>query len=70
MGIYPVFLFLQNKINVKQAINEGFVEDINAILNTGDLPNLYVSEEKASILENMINLAKQMVNIQYNMKYF
>ncbi|XP_055373574.1 dynein axonemal heavy chain 3 [Condylostylus longicornis] len=43
-----------------QATDEGFIEDINAILNTGDLPNLYQADEKATIMENMTTVAKQL----------
>ncbi|XP_055840841.1 dynein axonemal heavy chain 3 isoform X1 [Episyrphus balteatus] len=52
---HTVFLFSDS-----QAVDEGYVEDINGILNTGDLPNLYQSEDKAAIMENMTNIAKQM----------
>lgn len=45
-----------------QATDEGYVEDINGILNTGDLPNLYQLEDKATIMENMANVAKQLVS--------
>lgn len=38
------------------------MEDINGILNTGDLPNLYQLEDKATIMENMANVAKQVVS--------
>jgi len=45
-----------------KATDEGYVEDINGILNTGDLPNLYQLEDKATIMENMANVAKQLVS--------
>lgn len=48
-----VFLFADS-----QAKEEAFIEDINSLLNTGDLPNLFQSEEKATILEKMQALAK------------
>ncbi|EDV95581.1 GH15699 [Drosophila grimshawi] len=51
---HTVFLFSD-----AQATDEGYVEDINGVLNTGDLPNLYQLEDKASIMENMANVAKQ-----------
>lgn len=41
------------------------MEDINGILNTGDLPNLYQLEDKATILENMANVAKQVVSSRH-----
>lgn len=43
-----VFLFSDTQIAV-----ETFTEDINMILNTGDIPNLYQPDEKADILEKM-----------------
>ena len=52
-GKPAVFLFGDNQIK-----DESFVEDINMILNTGDVPNLYGTEEKAEILENMMNVAR------------
>ncbi|XP_054732574.1 dynein axonemal heavy chain 3-like [Anastrepha obliqua] len=52
---HTVFLFSD-----AQAIDEGFIEDINGILNTGDLPNLYQLEDKAAIMENMLSVAKQL----------
>ncbi|XP_030372078.1 dynein heavy chain 3, axonemal [Scaptodrosophila lebanonensis] len=52
---HTVFLFSD-----AQATDEGYVEDINGILNTGDLPNLYQIEDKAAIMENMTNVAKQL----------
>ncbi|VEN56386.1 unnamed protein product, partial [Callosobruchus maculatus] len=43
-----VFLFGDTQIK-----DEMFVEDINTILNTADVPNLYQPDEKAEILEKM-----------------
>ncbi|KAL0279081.1 UNVERIFIED_CONTAM: hypothetical protein PYX00_000712 [Menopon gallinae] len=43
-----VFLFADSQIK-----DESFVEDINMMLNTGDVPNLFTGEEKADILEKM-----------------
>lgn len=37
------------------------VEDLNMILNLGDVPNLYPADEKAEILEKMQGIAKDMV---------
>ncbi|XP_076366412.1 dynein axonemal heavy chain 3-like isoform X2 [Tachypleus tridentatus] len=53
-GKGTVFLFSDNQIK-----DESFVEDINMILNTGDVPNLYASEEKADILEKMQAAARE-----------
>ena len=44
-GRPTVFLFSDTQI-----VNEGFLEDINNILNTGDVPNLYAVEDLESIL--------------------
>jgi hypothetical protein len=33
-----------------QIVNEGFVEDINSILNAGDLPNLFASDERDGVI--------------------
>lgn len=52
-GKPTVFLFGDNQIQ-----DESFVEDINMVLNTGDVANLYGSEEKAEILEAMMNLTR------------
>ena len=48
-----MFLFSDNQIK-----DESFVEDINMILNTGDVPNLYAADEKAEIIEKMQNAAR------------
>ena len=54
-------LFLQIK-------DESFIEDINLLLNTGDLPGLYTNEEKAEILEKIQLVAKEEVSffLHYN----
>uniref|UniRef100_A0A8C2VP56 Dynein axonemal heavy chain 3 n=1 Tax=Chinchilla lanigera TaxID=34839 RepID=A0A8C2VP56_CHILA len=43
-----VFLFTDNQIK-----DESFVEDINMLLNTGDVPNIFPADEKADIVEKM-----------------
>ncbi|KAI4500182.1 hypothetical protein M0802_004599 [Mischocyttarus mexicanus] len=53
-GKPTVFLFGDNQIT-----DESFVEDINILLNTGDVPNLYGTEEMATILEKMMNVARE-----------
>lgn len=50
-----VFLFADNQIK-----DESFVEDINMILNTADVPNLYPGDEIAEILEKMQSAAKEL----------
>ena len=53
-GKQTVFLFSDNQIK-----EESFVEDINMILNTGDVPNLFPPDEKAEIIEKMQAVARQ-----------
>lgn len=37
-----------------QIINEAFLEDVNNILNNGEIPNLYgTNEEQANLIDNM-----------------
>ncbi|KAF0308272.1 Dynein heavy chain 3, axonemal [Amphibalanus amphitrite] len=43
-----------------QVKDEAMVEDLNMILNLGDVPNLYAADEKAEILEKMQGIAKDM----------
>ncbi|KAG5305945.1 DYH3 protein, partial [Pseudoatta argentina] len=52
-GKPTVFIFGDHQIK-----DEAFIEDINIILNTADIPNLYVTDEKAEILEKMMTLAR------------
>ena len=54
-----MFLFSDNQIK-----DEAFMEDIGMILNTGDVPNLYASDEKAEIIEKMQVIAKNEVRQQ------
>ena len=55
-GKQTVFLFSDNQIK-----DESFVEDINMILNTGDVPNIYPADEKADIIEKMQGIARAQV---------
>ncbi|XP_034243583.1 dynein heavy chain 3, axonemal isoform X2 [Thrips palmi] len=48
-----VFLF-----NDSQIQDEAFIEDINMILNSGDVPNLFGSEDKLEINEKMMAAAQ------------
>merc|ERR1719174_2102592 len=45
-GEHTVFLF-----NDSQIKDEGFVEDINNLLNTGEIPNLYPQDKRVEIAE-------------------
>uniref|UniRef100_UPI00398E963E dynein axonemal heavy chain 3-like n=1 Tax=Pristiophorus japonicus TaxID=55135 RepID=UPI00398E963E len=51
-GTPTVFLFADHQIK-----DEAFLEDINMILNNGDIPNLFDNEEKRAIIEKMSQLA-------------
>jgi len=48
-----VFLFSDSQIK-----DEGFVEDINNLLNTGEIPNLFPPEEKVAVCELVRNAAR------------
>ncbi|XP_077172642.1 dynein axonemal heavy chain 3 [Paroedura picta] len=48
-----VFLFCDNQIK-----DESYVEDINMLLNTGDVPNIFAADEKAEIVEKMQSAAR------------
>lgn len=52
-GKQTVFLFSDNQIK-----EESFVEDINMILNTGDVPNIFPVDEKADVIEKMQTVAR------------
>jgi dynein heavy chain len=53
-GKPTVFLFSDSQIK-----DEAFLEDINMLLNTGDVPNLYAADEKAEIIERMAAVIKE-----------
>ena len=52
-GKHSVFLF-----NDTQIKSESFVEDINNLLNAGEVPNLWANDEKAAIMELVATAAK------------
>lgn len=52
-GKPTVFLFSDNQIK-----EESFVEDINMILNTGDVPNIFAADEKADVIDKMQTVAR------------
>ena len=60
-GKPTVFLFSDNQIK-----EESFVEDINMILNTGDVPNIFPADEKAELIDKMQNVARIEVIAQWN----
>ncbi|XP_058254502.1 dynein axonemal heavy chain 3 [Hemibagrus wyckioides] len=41
-----------------QMKDEMFVEDVNTLLNTGDVPNMFAQDERAEIVEKMQSVAK------------
>eukprot|EP00898_Chlorokybus_atmophyticus_P003847 jgi/Chlat1/4463/Chrsp29S04567 len=51
-GSPAVFLFSDTQIK-----NEAFVEDINNVLNAGEVPNMFANDEKAIIIENVRTIA-------------
>ncbi|XP_067125606.1 dynein axonemal heavy chain 7-like isoform X2 [Centruroides vittatus] len=51
---HTVFLFPDSQIK-----EESFLEDINNLLNAGEVPNLYQVDEKQEIIENMRMIDKQ-----------
>ena len=59
-GKQTVFLFSDNQIK-----EESFVEDINMILNTGDVPNIFPNDEKAEVIEKMQGVARMEVFLCY-----
>lgn len=59
-----IFLFADTQIS-----DEMFIEDINTVLNTGDVPNLYAPEEKVDILEKMQTAARDSVSVTVILLY-
>ncbi|KAK3779689.1 hypothetical protein RRG08_013644 [Elysia crispata] len=53
-GVSTVFLFGDHQIK-----DESFLEDVNMMLNTGDIPNLYENEERLEIIEKMQTLCQK-----------
>lgn len=51
---HGVFLFTDTQIK-----EESFLEDVNNLLNTGEVPNLFTNEEKIEIIEKMRQLDRQ-----------
>eukprot|EP01022_Parablepharisma_sp_SALTPOND_P023040 TRINITY_DN476_c0_g1_i1.p1 TRINITY_DN476_c0_g1~~TRINITY_DN476_c0_g1_i1.p1 ORF type:complete len:4333 (+),score=667.47 TRINITY_DN476_c0_g1_i1:7842-20840(+) len=54
-----VFLFTDNQIK-----NEVFLEDINNILNIGEIPNLFPADEKAEVCEKVRAACRQEKKVQ------
>lgn len=47
-------------INDNQITNEIFLEDINSLLNSGEIPNLWENDQKDEILRDMREIAKDL----------
>lgn len=58
-GKPTLFLFSDTEIK-----DESFVEDINIILNIGEVPNLFAADEKTEILEMMQTAVRVLVSIE------
>ncbi|XP_073827136.1 dynein heavy chain at 36C [Musca autumnalis] len=52
--MHGVFLFTDVQIK-----DESFLEDINNLLNSGEVPNLFSNEEKMEVVEKMAQIDKQ-----------
>jgi len=42
-----------------QIVQESFLEDINNLLNSGEIPNLFPPEEKIQIIDDLADRAKE-----------
>ena len=40
-------------------LQESFVEDINSILNNGEVPNIFPADERAALVSDMAGIAKK-----------
>ena len=47
-NIPTVFMFSDTQVS-----NEGFLEDINNLLNNGEVPNLFEAEDMSNIIETL-----------------
>lgn len=52
-GKSMVFLFTDSQIK-----DEAMVEDINMLLNTGDVPNIFPADERGEVIEKMQEIAR------------
>ena len=49
-----------------QIINEGFLEDVSSLLNSGSVPNLFESDEWERIIVGMSNVCKDLGYLEAN----
>ena len=47
-----------------QIVNESFLEDINNVLNTGEITNLYEDEDLTEILRDIVSYTKSLGRIE------
>ncbi|XP_045510942.1 dynein axonemal heavy chain 7 [Colias croceus] len=52
--LHMVFLFIESQIK-----EEGFLEDVNNMLNSGEVPNIFGADEKAELCEKMRVIDRQ-----------
>ncbi|XP_075991785.1 dynein heavy chain at 36C [Anticarsia gemmatalis] len=52
--LHMVFLFIESQIK-----EEGFLEDVNNMLNSGEVPNIFSADEKAELCEKMRVIDRQ-----------
>ncbi|XP_025934664.1 dynein heavy chain 12, axonemal [Apteryx rowi] len=52
-GLKTVFIIMDTQIK-----EEGFLEDVDSVLNTGEVPNLFAADEKQEIIEGVRAIAQ------------
>lgn len=62
-------VFLITDTQIKE---ESFLEDIDNLLNTGEVPNLFATDEKAEIMEviRLIRILKHTLVLAYDMLWY
>lgn len=51
--LFQCWIEYSNKYYVFQIKEEGFLEDVNNMLNSGEVPNIFGADEKAELCEKM-----------------
>lgn len=62
-GLGEPTIFLLTDSHIKE---KSFLEDINTLLNTGEVPNLFANEDKVEVIELVRGAAKSEANINDN----